>query len=394
MSHGARLLAGLALVGFGLVLALGAVEIYVRAFHLVPDRFWQPNPVLGRRLIAGKSGWWTQEDREFVVPVRINAAGRRDLDRAIAKPAGTFRILLLGDSFVEAMQVPIDATFARQLESILNARGGPPVEVLSMGVSGYGTASELLYYLREGRAYRPDLVMLAFYAGNDVRNNSPLLEVDLIPAYDASGAIDRVSSRKGDGKEPRGWLRSEAYAYFRKLILTRHPAVAERLADWGLLDRAALRKAPLLDGVPVDYWVYAAVSPPEWQEAWRYTERLLGDLRDAVAADGAQLVVLVVTARERVYPDDWQRVLATYPAMTGVEWDLTGPERRTLAWCADAGVSCMALSEAFLERSGRPPRLHFEHDGHWTPAGHALAANIVANFLRATGWPPARPVEG
>ena len=135
----------LATVGilFGLVL----LEVGVRFLHLVPDRFWEPDPVRGVRLIAGKSGWWTQEDHEFLVPVQINGEGLRDVEHTYAKPPRTFRVLVLGDSFVEAMHVPLEATFARLLEGELNADGATGhIEVVSAGVSGYGTAGELLLF--------------------------------------------------------------------------------------------------------------------------------------------------------------------------------------------------------------------------------------------------------
>ena len=50
-----------------------------------------------------------------------------------------------------------------------------------------------------------------------------------------------------------------------------------------------------------------------------------------------------------------------------------GPERHVLEWCGRAGVSCVQLSAAFLAASSGP-RLHYNFDGHWTAAGHALAA--------------------
>ena len=398
-SLGRRVLAASGLAGFGIVLALLALELGVRALHLVPSRFWQPDAELGTKLIPGASGWWTQEEHEFTVPVRINTDGRRDLERPVAKPPGTYRVLLLGDSFVEAMQVPIEQTFARHLEAALTRKGGPPVEVISMGVSGYGTASQYLWYREHGRAYQPDLVLLSFYPGNDVRNNSPTLEPTLRPQYDGDGNLLRVNGGKsGDAtpgaEAPRGLLAtSAAYTYVRKMLLTQHPALAERLATLGVVNRAALRPVPMADGVPVDYWVYAADAPPVWRDAWAHTEHLLAGLRDAVAADGAHFAVMIVTAREQIYPGDWQQLLDTYPAMRQINWDLNGPERRVLAWCERATVPCIQLSPAFVARRDEQ-RLHFHFDGHWTPAGHALAAETVANFLRGPAWPPAQYAEG
>ena len=381
-----RLLGGLVLALFGAAMALVVLEVGVRALHLVPDRFWRPDAKLGTALIPGASGWWTQEEHEFFVPVHINDAGRRDLDRALDKPADALRVMLLGDSFVEALQVPIEQTFARGLEQKLAAAIGRPVEVVSMGVSGYGTASEYLWYREVGRRFHPDIVLLSFYPGNDVRNNSPTLEPTLKPVYAADGSLDHVNGGKGaeDGGG-RGLLnRSAAYQYIRKLVLTRQPALAERLADWGVLKREALRPVPMESGVPVDYWVFASQPPPEWQDAWAHTEALLSAFKDAVTADGATFVVMVVTAREQIYPDDWAQLQATYPAMHDVQWDLNGPERRVLSWCALNDVRCVPLSPAFVAARDASPRLHWHFDGHWTPAGHALAAETMAEALRAS----------
>lgn len=392
-ARGRRLVGGLVLAGFGVGLALLALEAGVRLLHLVPDRFWRPDAQLGTALIPNAQGWWTQEEHEFLVPVQINAEGRRDLDRGVAKSSDAFRIMLLGDSFVEALQVPLDDTFARGLEHRLSAASGRPVEVISMGVSGYGTASQYLWYRDVGRRYHPDLVLLSFYPGNDVRNNSPTLERALRPLYTADGRLERVIGSEQDGQR-RGLNRSAAYTYIRKLILTRQPALAARLSAWGLIKESALRPVPLQEGVPVDYWVYAQSPPADWQDAWARTEQLLSAFHDQVRADGAKFVVMVVTAREQIYPADWQQVVQTYPAMQAITWDVNGPERRVLDWCARSQTQCVALSPAFVAARDQSPRLHFQFDGHWTAAGHALAAETMTTFLRPAVSAPAQYAEG
>lgn len=395
MPRGRELLAGAALAGAGILFAVVMLELGVRWMHLVPDRFWEPDPVLGARLIPGERGWWTQEDREFVVPVQINRHGLRDIEREYAKAPGVFRVLILGDSFVEAMHVPLDATFPHVLERQLNggARGGR-IEVLGAGVSGYGTASELLYFEREGIRYHPDLVVLAFYPGNDVKNNSPTLEDKLIPAYTTDGALQRVT-----GEAPRkplhGWrallARSAAYHYLRKVLLTQHPQLAETLVQHGLLQRDVVPSVPQHDGVPVDYGVYAATLTPEWHEAWSYTERLLDQLQSATAASGARLAIAIVSSRDQVYPQWWREVMDTYPRMASQTWDLDAPQRRIEAWCRQHGVPCVALAPAFRTQAaqgGEP--LHYHHDGHWTVAGHRVAASVLKEFLEQHDLVPTR----
>jgi len=393
--RGRELLAGAILAGVGMLFALGMLELGVRWMHLVPDRFWEPDPVLGARLIPGERGWWTQEDREFVVPVQINHHGLRDVERDFAKAPGVFRVLILGDSFVEAMHVPLEVTFAHVLEQQLNDNTtGARIEVMGAGVSGYGTASELLYFGREGKRYAPDLVVLAFYPGNDVKNNSPTLEDKLKPAYTADGALQTVVG-EAPRKKLRGWralvARSAAYHYLRKLLLTRQPQLADALARHGLLQREIIPSVPERDGVPVDYGVYAASPTPEWLEAWAHTEHLLGELQSATAASGARLAIAIVSSRDQVYPQWWREVLETYPRMQSQSWDLDAPQQRIEAWCAQHGVPCVALATSFREAAGRGGEpLHFHHDGHWTAAGHRLAAKVLKDFLEQHDLVPAR----
>ncbi|MDX1389950.1 MAG: hypothetical protein R3344_12215, partial [Acidobacteriota bacterium] len=56
---------------------------------------------------------------EFDQTVTINSAWMRDVEHPLRKPAGTFRILLLGDSFMEAKQVAHEASTPRLLEEAL-----------------------------------------------------------------------------------------------------------------------------------------------------------------------------------------------------------------------------------------------------------------------------------
>ena len=395
MPRGRELLAGAILVSVGILFALVMLEVGVRWMHLVPDRFWEPDPVLGARLTPGARGWWTQEDREFVVPVQINQHGLRDVERDYAKAPGVFRVLILGDSFVEAMHVPLDATFPHVLQQQLNGTAsGARIEVMGAGVSGYGTASELLYFEREGKRYQPDLVVLAFYPGNDVKNNSPSLEDKLKPAYATDGALQRVIG-EAPRKRLHGWrawlARSAAYHYVRKVLLTQQPRLADALVRHGLLQPDVVPSVPQRDGVPVDYGIYATAETPEWQEAWRHTERLLGELQSATAANGARLAIAIVSSRDQVYPQWWREVVDTYPRMQSNTWDLDGPQRRIAAWCLQHDVPCVELAPAFraaAARGGEP--LHYHHDGHWTVAGHRLAAEVLREFIEQHGLVPTR----
>jgi len=381
MTRGGQRVAGLLLAVFGIGMAALVMEVGVRVLHLVPDRFWEYDERLGTRLIPGKEGWWTQEDHEFLVPVKINALGLRDRERTWEKPAGTSRVLLVGDSYIEALQVPVEDALGPLLEARLKAKGAA-VEVINAGVSGYGTAGELLWFRDIGRRFEPDLVLLAFYPGNDVKNNSPVLEKALVPEYGADGSAARIVGKKSTASRKGLLGRSAAYMYLRKLILTRQPALASLLVRAGVMRPSAIRAGDVVDDVPVDYWVYANPPPAEWTQAWRYTERNLDDFRAAVLERGSRFAVVVVTARDQIDTESWQAVRAIYPRLADGGWDLDRPTARVLEWCQDRGVACLSLVPAFrIARDSGADRLHFTHDGHWTAAGHRLASEAVAQFI-------------
>src|SRR5207302_1004783 len=98
----------------------------------------------------------------------------------IEKKPGVTRIAVLGDSFVEAVQVGNDDVFTRKMEALL----GSSVEVLNFGSAGFGTTQEYMTYLDRVRQFKPDIVILGFLSENDMRNNSRKLET----LYNEGGA--------------------------------------------------------------------------------------------------------------------------------------------------------------------------------------------------------------
>ena len=100
----------------------------------------------------------------------INSHGLRDVERQYAKPPGTKRILLLGDSVVAGYRIKkIDELMSRQLEMLY---GNENVEVLNVAVTGYCTRAEVELLRVKGVKYDPDAVIL-FFVENDFRNFNP-----------------------------------------------------------------------------------------------------------------------------------------------------------------------------------------------------------------------------
>src|SRR5262249_40525749 len=93
-------------------------------------------------------------------PVRFNEHGMRDSRPvAQARPRGTLRIAVLGDSYVEAVHVPEESAVCRRLEARLQAGSARRVEVLNFACSGFSTAAELVQVREWVRGFSPQAVV-------------------------------------------------------------------------------------------------------------------------------------------------------------------------------------------------------------------------------------------
>jgi hypothetical protein len=186
-------LGAVAVALFGLLLPLVVLEIGLRVFapqpHAVNISEW--HPVYGWRNRPGARGFF--QTPEFRMDVRIDSLGLRYREVTRAKPPGTYRILGLGDSFAFGHGVALDSCFLAVAERTLDERSraasGPRVEILNTGVGKWGTAQEYLYLVREGFAFEPDAVVLAFCIDNDFSNNEEESVLRLV-----DGRLERVSS--------------------------------------------------------------------------------------------------------------------------------------------------------------------------------------------------------
>jgi lysophospholipase L1-like esterase len=146
----------------------GHIYAYLRPSYW--GLFFKPDRVLGWKLVPNlrwnsTGTYWYA--REFSVPIQVNSEGFRDLDREFEKPRDVVRVALLGDSLVEAIQVPFHQTAGQVLEARLNA----PVEgqrdastrryeVLNFGISNYSVGQYLLTWEKYVSRYQPDYVVI------------------------------------------------------------------------------------------------------------------------------------------------------------------------------------------------------------------------------------------
>jgi lysophospholipase L1-like esterase len=117
-----------------------------------------------RRIRPNSVFWHTSRDGSW--KFTINKQGFRNYrDFGYDKPAGTIRIITLGDSQTEGAEVRQDYTYSAIIEKYLNNQGYK-AEVMNAGVAGFGTAEELLFLENEGIKYKPDFIVVGFFAND------------------------------------------------------------------------------------------------------------------------------------------------------------------------------------------------------------------------------------
>jgi lysophospholipase L1-like esterase len=280
------------------------------------------------------------------------------------------RVLVLGDSFVQAAQVGLEEGFGRRLEHWLNMDESTPAEVLSLGVPGAGTATALHLWRQQGAALRPDVVVLGFLVANDVFNNHPELDSKRDKPFFALRGGDLVPIDPGDS--PLGPLaKSSAW---RKSHLVRW------LGRRAAASFEARRRVAQGQGLPLDLRVHDPALPAPWPAAWETTGALAAVLANEVAAGGAALGVVLFPGPVSGSRAGQQRAQQRWPELS--DWDMDRARRRAAEVLAPtAPVADLTGSLRAAERAGREP-LYFVDDGHWTPAGHDTAAQAAAPAVR------------
>jgi len=373
-----RLLLPLLASALGLGFALLVAELGLRLMGVAYPAFYRVDAARGYGLRPGAQGWWTREGRGWV---RINSAGFRHAELAPGAPApGTLRVAVLGDSFTEALQVDAEATWERQLQNRLQATAAcrvrqglkGPVEVLNFGVGGYGTGQELLTWRHLARSYRPQLVVLALYPGNDFTDNSP----DPQP--------DRPVFRLGpDGRLERDDAFQRNAAYRWRLsppgqmvdALINHSRVLQ-LVNESKNRLAALKRLRLNAGAGGASPAVIPVTRPASESAWAVTAALLTALDQEVRADGARLLVVSLSSPDQVWPKRQER-----PA------DPFAQERRLGGLLQARSIPYLPLAPTLQREADRQGLLlhgfpgQEPGQGHWNPEGHRLAAASMADWL-------------
>jgi hypothetical protein len=310
-------------------------------------------------------GYLPGEVEDFANPVKLNSFGFHDHEYPVERPAAaTYRILVLGDSYVAAWEVPVADTFHKLLEARLAAEDPlrrASYQVIAFGQGRTAQETEIEWLRKYGALYHPDMVLLLFFCGNDFMEN----DATTFAAASRFGThyINEVAPRK--------------IRLYQKLLVFPRSRLNGLLADAAAeyyaehLDRfvAGITRGDLEDP---EIGIYRNPLPPEWPAAFDRTRKLLNLMRRETEAMHARFV-LASLAGPQSMGELAERELWAEP--NDPSFDYERPERWIREWAEHAGVPLVELGPP-LAKIGRR-EVFWKHDQHLNPRGHKVVADLL-----------------
>jgi hypothetical protein len=356
--------------------ALAILEVVVRLTETgrLPERC--PDPLLGVRSVPNAL---YEQMNEGYSRGHFNSFGLRDREIPYAKPENSKRVLILGDSFMEALQVEIDSGFPRQLQTFLGqALPWHNIKTVNAGRGGMGTAEEYLWYVTEGVKYHPDLVLLAFYVGNDFRDNSKKLTGQAVfkPYITFDADTFWVDASFTESRSYK--LKTLFWPLFSHSVLAAE--TARRIETLRIS-----KEKPDTALCPKDLGVFNIDRDSVWENAYVVTGRIVALLDEAVKRNSSALCMMII-------PDSYQVNDTENDCVTGL--DLRKPNDFLREIAEARGIPFFDLTDTLEQEYLRTGNCVYGFGenlgkGHWNESGHRFAAQIMAsnqNFIRLLRW--------
>jgi hypothetical protein len=354
----------------GLLVPVLAAEIAAR---ILVAQGTLPNRMPADLFAAHPIGWTLEPNLRAKVPtsgglieVNVNATGFRDDNYPTSRVDGRERLLILGDSFTLALELPQEDTFHVQLEDQYDGE----VEVISMAASGYEPAQEYLVYQHIGRALDPDIVLVMFYVGNDPVGNQTWPH---LPHY-TLGASGDLTLRQFP----------HTGSFDLPIVATQRSTPIMRRSVMAFAAGTIIRQRQQDIALASDDCGYLIAEnyPNPGPDDWALTEALILALRDAVEADGKAFRVAIIPLEfqiEQASLDDFMARCQTPDWAVGDE----PPQTNLTAIFEENDISYLDLAPALhaaRQANGIPMYLP-SVDIHWTREGHTAVANALFEWL-------------
>lgn len=368
--------ANLCLLLLTIFIAFSATEVFFRMFFpqitgvSEHQKLFRYDSELGWQFIPGRTGVYISK-HEFKTTISINTAGMRDKEYALAKSPGRKRIVVLGDSFTSSCGVEHAEAFTEIMEEKLLKN----TEVLNFGVNGYGPAQELLLLQKQAMQYRPDLVVMVIFVGNDFD--------------DISGRSDWI-----DGyMRPKAVLDDKGNLHFAGIpvpLSEKHQSIlkakktcgAPRLHFIDFIDKTLRRRRQALDFVPSEVRICRKEADSDTAESSRLMASIIRHTNAYCKKNGAAFMVAIAPTIVQVYDHLYWEMIKKEYHLNDRDYDLMLPNKSIREVCREAGIPAVDLTVALKAAvaSGQKDPYYFKNQ-HWNKAGEQIAASALARFI-------------
>ncbi|MBI4964198.1 MAG: SGNH/GDSL hydrolase family protein [Desulfomonile tiedjei] len=295
--------------------------------------------------------------KHYVNKFRWNSHGYFDHDYDYTRPEGVYRIVVIGDSYVEAAQVPLSRSFHKLVEADLNTGAAvsdlrPKIEVIALGNSGTGQVEHFKVLRERAALFKPDIVAVAL-CSNDFCDDDPHLKEQL--RLTTGGVLPRIRNLVSHG------FFALAFAENRIEDLRRNRVnVCPELLQW------------------------ADSRIPEVEEAWARTLGTIRASRDFCQTRGLTfLLVYLGSDLEVKYAIDPEGTIERLKAMGGphkqIKWDMNKSVNRVKSYCEENDIIMISLLEPLIEAQKETGKPVF--GDHYTMFGHQVAAQVLARAI-------------
>lgn len=307
---------------------------------------------------------------DFSNPVKLNTLGFHDHDYAPERPSPTtYRIMVLGDSYVAAWEVPLERTFHKRLEARLQEEdplGRGSYQVIAFGQGRTAQEREIEWMRRYAPIYHPDMILYLFFCGNDFMENDPVTFEEA--SNFGARYIHKVVPLKLE--------------FFRKLLLfpelRLNGLIAEGAVEYYVthLDRFA-RGISRADIESPELGFYENPLPPKWAAAIERTGKLLDVARKETNQLHARFVLASLSGPQ-VIGELGERLL--WAQSSDPHLDYGRGDRWIHDWAESHHVAHIELGPA-LAKIGRR-KVFWKHDQHLNSEGHAVVARLLYGLVR------------
>jgi hypothetical protein len=364
----------MATLGVTLILIFGLMEAGVRIYVGKAEGYPQKNSIFHHSLVPNAKA--RSHTPEYNVLYQINSYGLRDHEISTEKPPNTFRILMLGDSYTFGLGVNLEDTFSKKLVALLNQAGGSlHYEVVNGGCSSYSPILEYLFLLHRGLDLHPDLVLLN-YDFSDVQDDHKYGEV---AEFDSKGVPTQVHPvdvqwylKDPNFKYHSGFFLLD-YSQLYQFIMTRlHPMSGQKEGN------LYFEKAQYIAGnIEYDRDIATRENAGDWKPYFDQSAKYLKLISDLLRSKGIPFGISGYPYGHLISDKEW----AIGRKLRGFEDKIYST--RLFDYLSEfsraENIPFLNMTPDF-QSSGQFP-LFYPLDGHFTPAGHGVAALSWKKFL-------------